>query len=80
MLSADVLLIACGSYPYRPPQCDFNNSGIYDSNTFINADCMPKSLVVVGAGPIGCEYACIMALLGCSVTLVDSHRDLSLLS
>jgi NAD(P) transhydrogenase len=72
VLSADVLLIACGSYPYRPPQFDFNNSGIYDSNTFINADCMPKSLVVVGAGPIGCEYACIMALLGCSVTLVDS--------
>ena len=27
---------------------------------------------MVGAGPIGCEYACIMALLGCSVTLVDS--------
>ena len=32
---------------------------------------MPKNLVLVGAGPIGCEYACIMALLGCSVTLVD---------
>jgi NAD(P) transhydrogenase len=32
----------------------------------------PKSLAIVGAGPIGCEYACIMALLGCSVTLIDA--------
>jgi NAD(P) transhydrogenase len=72
VLSADVVLIASGSHPHRPPQFDFNNGGIYDSITFIHADCMPKSLAVVGAGPIGCEYACIMALLGCSVTLVDS--------
>ena len=32
---------------------------------------MPKSLAVVGAGPTGCEYACIMALLGCAVSLID---------
>src|SRR5262245_60903036 len=72
VLSAEAILIACGSYPHRPPQFDFTKSGIYDSNTFIHADCMPKNLVVVGAGPIGCEYACVMALLGCSVTLVHS--------
>ena len=71
MLLADVILIACGSRPDRPPQFDFDGGGIDDFNTFIHADCMPESLVVVGAGPIGCEYACIMALLGCSVTLVD---------
>ena len=41
---------------------------------------MPKNLVVVGAGPIGCEYACIMALLGCSVTLVDSTSNLLIFS
>jgi NAD(P) transhydrogenase len=73
VLSAEVILITCGSVPYRPPQFDFKQNGIYDSNTFIQADCVPKSLVVVGAGPIGCEYACILALLGCSVTLVDSR-------
>ena len=72
LLSADVILIACGSRPHRPPQFDFDGGGIYNSNTFIRADCMPESLVVVGAGPIGCEYACIMALLGCSVTLIDA--------
>ncbi len=72
LLSADVFLIACGSRPYHPSQFDFNRAGIYDFNSFIQADSIPKSLVVVGAGAIGCEYACMMALLGCSVTLVDS--------
>jgi NAD(P) transhydrogenase len=75
LLSADVFLIASGSHPRHPPQFDFGGGGIYDSNTFIHADCMPKNLVLVGAGPIGCEYACIMALLGCSVTLVDSTSN-----
>ena len=72
LFSADVVLIACGSRPHHPPQFDFEGGGIYDSNTFMHADCMPKSLAVVGAGPIGCEYACVMTLLGCSVTLIDA--------
>jgi NAD(P) transhydrogenase len=70
-LSADVILIVCGSRPYHPPQFDFAGAGIYDSNTFMRADRMPKNLAVVGAGPTGCEYACIMAALGCSVSLLD---------
>ena len=70
-MSASVILIACGSRPYRPPQFDFDGSGIYNFNTFMQANCMPKSLAVVGAGPIGCEYAFVMALLGCSVSLID---------
>ena len=75
-LSADVVLIACGSRPYHPPQFDFDGDGIYDPNTFMRANYMPKSLAVVGAGPIGCEYACIMALLGCSVSLIDAGDTL----
>jgi NAD(P) transhydrogenase len=74
LLSADVILIACGSRPYRPSQFDFDGGGIYDAHTFIQADCMPRSLAVVGAGPIGCGYACIMALLGSSVTLIDANE------
>ena len=73
LLSADTILIACGSRPYHPPQFDFDRHGIYDSNSFMRANCMPKTLAVVGAGPIGCEYASIMALLGCSVTLIDAN-------
>ena len=75
-LSADVVLIACGSRPYHPPQFNFDGNGIYDPNTFMRANYMPKSLAVVGAGPTGCEYACIMALLGCSVSLIDAGDTL----
>ncbi len=76
LLSADVVLIACGSRPYHPPQFDFDGDRVYDSNTFMRANCMPTSLAVIGAGPIGCEYACIMALLGCSVSLIDAGDTL----
>jgi NAD(P) transhydrogenase len=72
LLSADVILIACGSRPYHPPEFQFNGNGIYDSDTFMRAHYMPKRLAVVGAGPVGCEYACVLALLGCSVSLINA--------
>jgi NAD(P) transhydrogenase len=71
-LSADVVLIACGSRPYHPPGFQFDGNGIYDSDTFIRAHYMPKRLAIVGGGPMGCEYACVMALLGCSVSLINA--------
>jgi NAD(P) transhydrogenase len=71
-LSADVILIACGSRPYHPPQIHVDGNGIYDSDGFIRANWMPKRLAVVGGGPTGCEYAGIMRLLGCSVSLIDA--------
>jgi len=72
-LSAEVILIACGSRPYRPKPFDRKVEGVYDSNTFMHANCMPRRLAIVGGGPIGCEYASILALLGCSVTLIDGN-------
>jgi NAD(P) transhydrogenase len=75
-LSADVILIACGSRPYHPPEFDLAADGIYDSNSFMQAKSMPGRLAVVGGGPIGCEYASIMAALGCSVTLIDGKDAL----
>lgn len=75
-LSADVILIACGSRPYHPPQFNLDGDGIYDSNTFMQAKSMPSRLAIVGGGPIGCEYASVMASLGCSVTLIDGHDSL----
>jgi NAD(P) transhydrogenase len=71
LLSADVILIACGSRPFHPPEFQFDRDGTYDSDTFIRAHDMPKRLAVVGAGPMGCEYASVMAMLGCSVSLIN---------
>jgi NAD(P) transhydrogenase len=57
LLSADVILIACGSRPYHPPGFQFDGHGTYDSDTFMLAHDMPKRLAVVGAGPMACSRA-----------------------
>ena len=79
LLSAEVFLIACGSRPHHPPEFRFGDDGIYDFDSFIRAHSMPKRLAVVGAGPMGCEYASVMALLGCSVSLIDPAKFLPFL-
>jgi NAD(P) transhydrogenase len=76
-LEGEKILVATGSSPFRPPQFPFGQPHIYDSDTILNLDRLPKSLAVVGAGVIGSEYACIFAALGVDVHLIDG-RDLLL--
>ncbi|HUO83774.1 MAG TPA: FAD-dependent oxidoreductase, partial [Thermoanaerobaculia bacterium] len=76
VVEADVILIATGSSPYHPPGIPFDHRLIYDSDSILHLDRIPESLVVVGAGVIGCEYASIFAALGVRVTLVDGRSEL----
>ena len=77
LLSADVFLIATGSYPYRPKNLfPFSNPRIYDSDTILSLTSIPKSLLVVGGGVIGCEYACMFNALGVQVTIVEKRERL----
>lgn len=75
-LSADVFLIATGSRPHRPSEIPFDDKSIFDSDTILQMDLIPQSLVVVGGGVIGVEYASIFAALGAKVTLLDSRERL----
>lgn len=75
-LTADVFLLATGSYPFRPPHFDFEDPRIFDSDTILNLPRMPASLLVVGGGVVGCEYACIFAILGIQVFLVEKRDRL----
>ena len=75
-LSASVFLVATGSSPYHPPQFPFDDHRVYDSDTILALTEIPPSLVVIGAGVIGCEYACLFAALGVKVTLVDGRDAL----
>lgn len=54
----------------------FDSTCIYDSDTVLDLDCIPKTMAVVGAGVIGCEYASIFAALGITVTLIDGRTEL----
>lgn len=75
-LRGDVILIATGSYPFRPPQFPFHDPRIHDSDTILTLHEIPGRLVVVGGGVIGCEYACMFAALGVQVTVVEKRDRL----
>jgi NAD(P) transhydrogenase len=75
-LHGDVILVATGSKPHRPPEMVFDDVRIFDSDTFLRMDHIPQSLAVIGGGVIGCEYASIFGALGVDVTLVDGRDRL----
>lgn len=70
-LHADVILIATGSSPLRPASIPFDDLLVYDSDEILHMDRIPRSMVVVGGGVIGTEYASIFTALGVQVTLVE---------
>jgi NAD(P) transhydrogenase len=72
--TADSIIIATGSYPAHPQDIPFDGKRVFDSDTILNITRIPKSLCVVGAGVIGCEYATIFSTMGCKVILVN-HSD-----
>jgi NAD(P) transhydrogenase len=75
-LRGEIILIATGSKPHRPPEISFDDVHTFDSDTFLQMDRIPKSLAVIGGGVIGCEYASIFIALGVEVTLVDGRDRL----
>jgi NAD(P) transhydrogenase len=72
-MSADYMLVATGSSPYRPPMYPFDHSRVYDSDEIVRVDFIPRTMAVVGGGVIGCEYACLFATLGVKVTLIEAR-------
>ena len=74
-IQAPVILIATGSHPVWPKDTP-HDARLYDSDTILHMDAIPKSLAVIGAGVIGCEYATMFQALGVSVTLVSATEQL----
>jgi len=75
-LQTEVVLIATGSAPHHPPGVPFDEDLIYDSDSILRMKRIPKSMVVVGGGIIGCEYAALFTVLGIEVTQVVSSGQL----
>jgi NAD(P) transhydrogenase len=73
-VSAEKIVIATGTIPARPASVDFDDRTIIDSDGIIHLEQVPRSMVVVGAGVIGIEYASMFATLGTKVTVVE-RRD-----
>jgi NAD(P) transhydrogenase len=79
-LTAEKIIVATGSRPRRIPEIPVDNEVIFDSDSLftldLKRDALPNSLIVVGAGVIGTEYAAAFAALGCKVWLVHQGREL----
>src|SRR3990172_7089160 len=70
-ISGEVILIATGSSPFHPPEIPFDGDLIYDSDSILHMNRIPKSMAVIGGGVIGTEYASVFTALGVQVTLVE---------
>ncbi|HET9650305.1 MAG TPA: Si-specific NAD(P)(+) transhydrogenase [Microlunatus sp.] len=75
-ITADKIIIATGTVPARPANVDFDGLRVLDSDQILTLERVPDSMVVVGAGVIGVEYASIFAALGTRVTLVEKRPQM----
>ena len=75
-LATKFVLIATGSRPYQPDDIDFSNPRILDSDSVLALDETPSSVIIYGAGVIGCEYASIFSGLDIKVDLVNTRDRL----
>ncbi len=73
---ADVVLLATGTRPSHPSLYNFDHQKVYDSDSILMLDAVPRSLAILGGGVAGCEYASIFAALGVHVSIIDSKERL----
>lgn len=74
-IEAANIIIATGCVS-APPFPLPKSKAIVDSRSFLNLTSLPSSMVIVGGGIIGCEFACMAAQLGTSVTIVEMLPDI----
>lgn len=70
-LNAGSVVIATGSQPKQIPGLETDGVRIHDSDSLLKLESLPASIVIVGAGAIGCEFASFFADVGSEVTLVE---------
>ena len=75
-LKADYVVVATGGKPAVSPKIPINGRNIINSDQILAMPQIPKTLIVVGGGVIGVEYACMFATLGVRVIIVDKRPRL----
>lgn len=68
---ADRIVIATGTVPARSPLVPIDGRVIVDGDSVLGLRSLPRSMIIVGGGIVGLEYACMFAALGVAVTVVD---------
>jgi len=76
VVTADKIVIATGTSPARPSTVDFDGQTIIDSDEILGLNKIPRTMIVVGAGVIGIEYASMFAALGTKVTVIEQRAGM----
>ena len=71
IINSDKIIIATGSKPAQIPAFQFDGEHILSSDDALTLTEVPKSLIIIGAGVIGCEFACIFRELDAEVTILE---------
>ena len=71
-IQAQKVILATGSQPIEIPSMPFDGETIISSTEALSLPAIPKSMVIVGGGVIGCEMACVYAAMGTKVTIVEA--------
>ena len=70
-ISADNIIAAMGSSPFMIPAFNIDHKNIITSDEALSLNEIPKSLIIIGAGVIGCEFANIFSEFGCSIKMIE---------
>ncbi len=76
MITGEFIVVATGTEATMDPHIPFDGRRIITSDDILRLDRLPRTLAVVGAGVVGCEYASMFAALGVRVTLIDKRPRL----
>ena len=76
VVTADTILIACGTRPAESPTVITDGKRVFNSDQLLHLPLIPRELIVVGGGVIGLEYAAMMTALNTRVTLIDQRPTL----
>jgi NAD(P) transhydrogenase len=74
--ASEYIVIATGTKPAKNPKVPINGRNIIDSDLILSMPQIPRTLIVVGGGVIGVEYACMFATLGVRVIIVEKRPRL----
>lgn len=71
-IEADKIILATGSQPIQIPAIPFDGQTVISSKEALSLQQIPKSMIIIGGGVIGCELACAYAAVGTKVTIVEA--------
>jgi dihydrolipoamide dehydrogenase len=75
-IEAKKIIIATGSVPIEIPVFAFDGKNIISSTEALNLSHIPKSMIIIGGGVIGCEMACIYATVGSKITIIEAMPNI----